>query len=367
MEIMIDFLIRLITPMEGVDYALAPIVLAALTQVPGLIQGISAANAATDQAKRDEARAKRDKDAASRALSSLKAGKLEFEPAKDMLANRYTEAYDMAMSRAPELAAREAREMALATALSTGGDPRAQAANMMQALNFASQSSNDALRGLQGRIRATESLAGQEQSVMDANIDKYNKRFYEELGQAQQLFTMSRAQEEAAQDAAIEAKRQKNQAIIGAGVNTLTGAMTTRGVNKFGDIFKSVPGALDGMVNGSTPVSEFAGMDFGTVSAGIDTTDPMYGSIPQLAGNIDFNAYGGKVGKTGGEFNHDTNKKALVDEESGEKEAELTGNETMFVFNPKQTSTFEKLVRGDDAKGLMKFMKQLLKKPQFNK
>ena len=32
--------------MEGVDYALAPIVLAALTQVPGLIQGVSAANAA---------------------------------------------------------------------------------------------------------------------------------------------------------------------------------------------------------------------------------------------------------------------------------------------------------------------------------
>jgi hypothetical protein len=366
MEIMIDFLIRLITPTEGVDYALAPIVLAALTQVPGLIQGVSAANAASDQAKRDEARAKRDKDAASRALSSLKAGKLEFAPAKDMLANRYTEAYDMAMSRAPELAAREAREMALATALSTGGDPRAQAANMMQALNFASQSGNDALRGLQGRIRATESLAGQEQSVIDANIDKYNKRFYEELGQAQQLFTMSRAQEEAAQDAAIEAKRQKNQAIIGAGVNTLTGALTTRGVNKFGDIFKSVPGALDGM-GGSTSMSDFAGMDFGTMSAGIDTSDPMYGSIPQLAGNINFNAHGGKVGKTGGEFSHATNKKALIDEESGEKEAELTGNETMFVFNPKQTSTFEKLVRGDDAKGLMKFMKQLLKKPQFNK
>ena len=54
---------------------------------------------------------------------------------------------------------------------------------------------------------------------------------------------------------------------------------------------------------------------------------------------------GGKIGKTGGEFNHGTNKKALIDEESGEKEAELTGDETMFVFNPKQTSTFEKLVK----------------------
>jgi len=38
---------------------------------------------------------------------------------------------------------------------------------------------------------------------------------------------------------------------------------------------------------------------------------------------------------TGGEFNHDTNKKALIDEETGEKEAELTGDEA--VLNPKQT------------------------------
>lgn len=38
---------------------------------------------------------------------------------------------------------------------------------------------------------------------------------------------------------------------------------------------------------------------------------------------------------TGGEFNHDTNKKALVDEETGEKEAELTGEEV--VLNPEQT------------------------------
>ena len=92
----------------------------------------------------------------------------------------------------------------------------------------------------------------------------------------------------------------------------------------------------------------------------------LFGSlIPE--GTPTFNAEGGKVGKTRGEFNHDTNKKALVDEESGEKEAELSGDETMFVFNPKQTSTFEKLVKGDDPVALMKFMKKLLKKPQFNR
>ncbi len=68
---------------------------------------------------------------------------------------------------------------------------------------------------------------------------------------------------------------------------------------------------------------------------------------------------------TEGEFDHDTNKKAVVDEESGEKEAELTGGE--FVFNPRQTSRIEKLVEADDSKALLSFMRNLLSKPQFKK
>lgn len=68
---------------------------------------------------------------------------------------------------------------------------------------------------------------------------------------------------------------------------------------------------------------------------------------------------------TEGEFDHGTNKKAVIDEESGEKEAELTGGE--FVFNPKQTSRIERLVAKDDAEALLTFMRRLLAKPQFNK
>ena len=151
-----------------------------------------------------------------------------------MLANRYTEAYDMAMSRAPERAAREAREMALATALSTGGDPRAQAANMMQAVNFAKQSGNDALRGLRAELKRQKALRHR-QSVMDANIDKYNERFSDELTQTQQLFTASRARRSCS-GCSCRAQRQKRQAFIGAGVNTITGGLTTRGVTNFGDI-----------------------------------------------------------------------------------------------------------------------------------
>jgi len=67
--------------------------------------------------------------------------------------------------------------------------------------------------------------------------------------------------------------------------------------------------------------------------------------------------------KTEGEFNHKTNKKAVIDEEDGKKEAELTGGEV--VFNPKQTKDMEKLIEEDNAKGLLDFMKDLLSKPQF--
>ena len=81
---------------------------------------------------------------------------------------------------------------------------------------------------------------------------------------------------------------------------------------------------------------------------------------------------GGEVHMTEGEFSHKTNKKALVDEETGVKEAELTGDEAMvrdgenvLVFNPNQQSTIEGLVNKGDSKGLMKKMKALLKK--FNK
>lgn len=67
--------------------------------------------------------------------------------------------------------------------------------------------------------------------------------------------------------------------------------------------------------------------------------------------------------KTKGEFNHATNKKAVVDEENGEKEAELTGGE--LVFNPDQSEAMEELIEKGDEKGLLEFMKELLSKPQF--
>ena len=385
---MIDFLIRLITPMEGVDYAIAPIVLAGLAQLPGMVQGISAANAAQRQAEKDERRARADKSQAQRALSNLRAGKLEFEPIKDKLSERYTDAYEMSMSRAPEQAAREAREQALASALATGGDPRAMGASMQAAAQFAQAGRSDALAGLKNRQAATTTLAGLEQGVQDANLDRYRAQFNKELLGAQQLFTASRAQERQARDDQREAKRSRNQAILSAAMGTAGGALQMQGVYKFGDIFKNTPGALSTVDPGAATTgveispTQVADVTIPENIFGTEVTNQLGTNLGVFSPTSDYsggfgntfespffsnNAKGGKIGKTGGEFNHDTNKKALIDEESGEKEAELTGDETMFVFNPKQSSAFEKMVRGNDAVGLLKFMKKLLKKTQFNK
>lgn len=99
---------------------------------------------------------------------------------------------------------------------------------------------------------------------------------------------------------------------------------------------------------------------------------PLVEGAPQTTGSV--GPYGGFIaekggyigengGMTEGEFDHDTNKKAVIDEESGEKEGELTGGE--MVFNPEQTDGITGLVEKGDAEGLLMFMKDLLSQPQF--
>ena len=68
-------------------------------------------------------------------------------------------------------------------------------------------------------------------------------------------------------------------------------------------------------------------------------------------------------GMTNGEFSHENNPKAIIDEETGMKEGEVTGGE--LVFNNKQSSTIEELVKSGKGGKLVKFMKNLLSKKQF--
>tara|TARA_R110002167_G_scaffold89273_1_gene240832 strand:+ start:29613 stop:30593 length:981 start_codon:yes stop_codon:yes gene_type:complete len=68
-------------------------------------------------------------------------------------------------------------------------------------------------------------------------------------------------------------------------------------------------------------------------------------------------------GMTNGEFSHDRNPKAIIDEKTGSKEGELTGGE--LVFNVEQSDTIEELINSGKGDDLVKFMKELLSKEQF--
>lgn len=68
-------------------------------------------------------------------------------------------------------------------------------------------------------------------------------------------------------------------------------------------------------------------------------------------------------GMTNGEFSHDRNPKAIIDEKTGGKEGELTGGE--LVFNVKQSDTIEELINSGKGDKLVKFMRELLSKEQF--
>ena len=114
--------------------------------------------------------------------------------------------------------------------------------------------------------------------------------------------------------------------------------------------------AIQGLGNLGTQAM-LQGVDFdeigGTSGAGSD-----FGLIAEKGGYI-----GEEGGMTEGEFNHDTNKKAIIDEENGQKEGELTGGE--MGLNPEQTDGITTLVEKGDAEALLMFLRDLLSQPQF--
>ena len=93
----------------------------------------------------------------------------------------------------------------------------------------------------------------------------------------------------------------------------------------------------------------FAGLPGGAPVGGDTENDiPFMGGISEKGGRIKYEEGGmmnedvmmrilkeqRPVQKTEGEFNHDTNKKAIIDEETGVKEGEATGGE--YILNPEQ-------------------------------
>jgi hypothetical protein len=113
-------------------------------------------------------------------------------------------------------------------------------------------------------------------------------------------------------------------------------------------------------------------------STGVSIQAPTYPFLPfdpdgfqNFTGTLPYGGYGleqgGYIaeggGVTEGEFSHDRNKKAIIDEENGQKEGELTGGEV--VFNPEQTDKIEDFIESRDANGLLGYMSMLFSLPQF--
>lgn len=137
------------------------------------------------------------------------------------------------------------------------------------------------------------------------------------------------------------------------------------GAMRFKSAFQNAPADIR---PGMYTFGDDDGIDYGT-GYGMDVDD--FGNQSGLAIGQFYrpNEHGGYIGKGGGvtpgEFNHDTNKIALVDEESGQKIGEGTGGEAFH--NPQQVEAIESFLEKQDADGLLKYMTALYSLPQFQK
>ena len=359
----------------------------ALTGLPELIEKRKAAKRKMEDAKIDRRRATGDLNLANKALSDIKAGKLEFEPEKYKFSQRETDAYEMAMGRGAEDAAAQAREQALASQVG-GGDQRLRQG--MAGDVFGQQARQDALSGLQSRQQATSALAGLESSYAAANRDAFQEQKEEEIKAATTLKTGSRRDMRDAKDDFRAGKRAKKDAArdyfmdIGkAGVESVAGPLGAKAADA--SSFSSFLGMGGGGANPAAAAIPTPTVGTGVTpsgGSGIGSQMAMDALKQELAGYAPMpNEEGGRHSnskvakaleaarrfKTGGEFSHETNKKAVIDEESGVKEAEFTGDEEVIVFNPEQKTNIDQFIKDGDEKGLMKFLKKLFKEPQFAK
>jgi nucleoside diphosphate kinase len=316
---MIDFIYDLLwVDYPGLQKALDPVTIALLVG-----QGVKYAGAAK-AAKQQEAAAlaqeQKGKDLYEQMVKDFESGKYDLSVAQSM---RDAAEQQRILAEQASDAAAQRGEAQLQSSLAAAryGDPRTAALIPKQAQQIEQNIQQAELQGLAQKTQAEQQIAGLEQDVAAKN-----------LALRQDLAAMQLQRGAAGMDAGELAKQQAKQAAIEA---------------KYG--------AFAAMAQ-----SPFAFM-----------MEPQKIEIKEDGGKHKFSDKPGEVYMTGGEFDHSTNKKALIDEETGEKEAELTGGEAvvadgdnMLVFNPKQQNTIEGLVNKGDAKGLMRAMKRLLK--QFN-
>jgi hypothetical protein len=278
----------------------------------------------------------------------------------------------------------------LATALTGMNDPRqfASASGLLGQTLEAERKAKEA--DLQRELGAMQGLANLEQSALE-------KKQGLQLGLQQQDYMMGlqdRAQAQANIEAARQAKRQAFGSIAGGLANIGIAAATGGLGSKIGAAGSSGPARFQtesvdslikqGLASGVTPDA------FLSVQRPISETNVQFNPIP----GIMFQENGGRVKyedggvineilrrqpvqKTEGEFNHDTNKKAIIDEETGVKEGEATGGE--YILNPEQGEEIHMAYKGveqivesgeeptmDQLMALYEAVRGVFSQPQFN-
>tara|TARA_R100000458_G_C8272819_1_gene247667 strand:+ start:129 stop:1151 length:1023 start_codon:yes stop_codon:yes gene_type:complete len=336
---MLEYILLNITGGGDVNYAFIPLLLTAGQAALSIAGGVSAANAAKEAAERAGQRASEDAAEAANRMRQIEQGNLRFKPEEFKMSNKLTEAFDTQMSRAAEDVAAESREQALATAASQGAQGVLGAVDV-----FGDQARKDAIAGLTGRAAAMQGLGQQEQTIDQANIRAFNLQAAKEFDQADAMARAAQLGERAAEDSKLEAERQKNQALV-QGIGGAVLALGGQAASMYG-----------------SPEMKKQMQEYNDQYEEGDTLDPDAENFDE-GGRYKFRD-GGDVMVTDGEFSHKTNKKAIVDEETGIKEGEMTGQEAL-VFNDEHVAIIEELTNRGDEEMLMKFMRELLSQPQF--
>ena len=368
---MIDFVHDILF---GIDYpglvkALDPITLGLL--VGQGIQQFGKMKEAQQQQEAAQTQMTEGQDLYDKMVSEFESGKYDASLSQDVRDTAEQQRI-LAEQVADQAAQRGTASIQSALAASRYGDPRSAALIPGQLQRVEAGLQQAELSGLQQKVAADASVASAQQ-----RIDEQNRQLQQSLG-AMKLRRGAAgidAGQLAAQQAraAAAAARTGLYSTIGQGLAMQfagggEGGDDTGNENPFAPRAANVTGFLDFL--GTQDVD--GPFDFVTPNTEDNYLLPGGGQFAKDGMQYEFANKGGEVHMTEGEFSHKTNKKALIDEETGIKEAELTGDEAMvrdgenvLVFNPNQQSTIESLVNKGDAKGLMKKMKALLKK--FNK
>lgn len=290
------------------EYALAidPITVGLLAGTAA--KGLGSAIAGRQAKKAGKREAKKGRKALNKALERFESGELDLRMSQDVrdAAEQRKQLAEAATQRAETRGA--AQQQSMLGALRSGD--RRLAGTLPQMTQRLERGIQDAeLRGLEEMVSADREVAAQAQRISDANQTL-----------KQQLRAMQLARGAARFDAGRADQAAGRQAIT-SGIFDVVGA-----------------GA------------QFAGM------GGFGKDGPF---AKEQGGYV-----GRKGGVTEGEFSHEDNPIDMINEE-GEKVGEVTGGE--MVFNPKQTSAIEALVAKGDGDMLIKFMRELLSQPQFQK